>query len=298
MRRALLPILLLASACRSFDFERQEVYLRYRPDADVLDVVLAYQGVGATQDEEAVVAGTTATLQDIARGQRHFIVWDWPFDFDLDSIVEELQRKPRDPGDEYAGFQSALLEYQTHVEMTAARFLRDADGRLCLLQRLRCERGARLLQVLDLGLNAWVLEESGEDEPEITADVRTDALFLARARRGGSWARFDGLELEVSIPMTPEQAALQLERLVARTAASAPSEEALERLFEPLLALSVTGEELRLRFAPAADGWIRFTLPPDGERGYRPAVAERMGAALELPRGDLAAEVQRLKALP
>lgn len=305
--RLIVPVLFLLAACRSFEVQRQQVFLRYQPEEDVLDAVLVYEGVGATKEEH--VESTMATVAAIARGRRHIMIFDWMFDFDLEAMLERLRSETIDPEDEHGRSKQAFREYEPNISVIEARFLleegragedgeSEVGGCLCLLQRLRFEHASRLLHLLDLFVNEALLEEMGEgDGHEISGDPGTDALLFARAKRGGSWSRFDGAVLEVSVPMTPELAALQLEELVAGAASSPENGKVLAQFLAALSALQVTGDELSLRFAPAEDGWIRFKLA-DERREYHPGVAERLGRDGLAAAGDLEAEIQRLKSKP
>jgi hypothetical protein len=308
---SVVPVLFLLAACRPFEVQRQQVFLRYLPDEDVLDAVLVYEGVGAT--EENRVESTTEALAAIARGRRHFMIFDWLFDFDLEATLDELRQEPPHPEDEYAEAKRGFLAYERDISVVEARCLLDREneldgvreeadgdgdgGRLCLLQRIRFAHASRALRMLDLLLNASVLEEMSRKDAEMTGDPSADALFIARARRGGSWVRFDGAALEVSVPMTSELAAVQLKELIESAASSPENGRALGRFLDAVSAFQVTADELRLRFDPAEDGWIRF-LFVDERRGYRPTVAERLGREGLASAGDLEAEIQRLKAKP
>lgn len=294
MLRSTVPFLFLLVSCRSFDVQRQQVLLRYQPEVDVLDLVLVYEGVGAEKD----IDETTTTLAKIGKGQRHFLVWDWPFDFDLDAMRDKLRRQPVDPEDEWAGAARSFLEYEPSISVTESRFLLDekGGGRLCLLQRLRFDHATRALRLVDLASNALVLEGVGKNDAKLGEDPRTDALLFERARRGGEWARFDGHELVVSVPMTPERAAVQLKELVTHAVSRTEGDLDVDLFLAALSAVQVTGEELLLRFAPAEDGWIHFTL--SDHREYHPEVRERLGRDGAIPVENLADAVQRLKAKP
>ena len=233
------------------------------------------------------------------------MLFDWFLEYDIDELLHDMQSKPIDHEDEHAGSMRRFLEYESSISVDEARFLLDGTEKdeddepasLCLLQRLRFGRASQLLRCIDSYLNETMREVAGKEEGEIFGDPATDRLVVARATAGGSWTRFDGATLEVSVPMTSTQAASLLKELMA-TAGSSPEDfQSLAQFLEPLSSLQVTGDELRLRFAPAEDGWILFTFD-DERRGYRPDVANRLREDGLVVSGGLEAEVQRLKAKP
>jgi hypothetical protein len=287
-----LSSLFLLAACRTFDVEREQAFLRYRPDADVLDLVLVYDGVGAVSDSDADVSGAVSALQAIGQGGRHVLFFDWPFDFDVEKVVEDARRELQKPDSDASDIVRAFLDFESNLAFGAARFLTDEHGRLCMLQRLRIEHCSQGLRLLDRWVNLSLQRD--HDDAEGHAVLEGDALLFERARRGGSWARFDGTTLEVSYPMTPEAAA---KALVSLTENPSQKETPDRSLLRSLSAIYATGDELRLRFAPASDGWIAFEFA-DSSRSYRSAVAKKIAAPLVAPAGNLAAALRELKAQP
>ena len=294
-RTVLLLVVLLLAACRSFEVQRQQIFLRYEPESDVLDAVLVSEGVGAHGSKD--VDDTAKAVGSMGRGRRHFMVWDWPFEVDLDSAIASSKDKPLDRADPRAEFASQFLEYERNISVVDARFLLDDAHarRLCLLQRFRFEHAARVLHLIDVALNASLLQDSSRKEAVLTGDARTDERMLARARAGGSWARFDGKELEVTVPMSAEYAARQLGEYSKRLQASDRDWAVLAQIFDSLHSIRVTGEELVLRFAPEEDGWIHFTLHDD-ERSYDPALAERLARDSAIEAGRLEEAIRSVKA--
>jgi hypothetical protein len=283
-----LPVFLLA-ACRSFDVEREQVLLRYRPDVDTLDVVLVYDGVGAPGDTDESFDKAVHALRDIGGGRRRAMLYDWPFDIDLTEAIESTRKELSEESDtDPSDLARAFLDYEGNIRFDASRFLTDERGRLCLLQGIRIEHASQGLQLLERTINRELQRQCDDDEGQEDA---WEALAIQRARHGGGWVHFNGTTLEVSFPMTPETAA---KTLVSLTEDS----EAVERsLLRSLTALHVTGDEARLCFAPAADGWITFELA-DPERSYDPEVAGRIVSTLAVPAGSLGEALREFKAKP
>jgi hypothetical protein len=283
---ALLGLLLLVS-CRSFEFERQQMHLRYDPATDVLEAILVFEGVGAAKSAPAEIQKTTEVLTAIGRGRRRLLLLDWPIDFDLDQLASE----PEPEGELERGF----LAYQTGIRVLDARFVLDDTNGLCLIQRIEVRDVAAGLRLLDAALNAETLgnlaRPEGESYGGVLADPITRERMRARAESQGSWVRFDGATLVMTVPATPEQGAMHLRELAADD-----REHPWEAfVLDSLTSVQLDAGELRLAFAPAADGWIRFAFA-DGERRPHPIDADRL-----VPPGtaklDLEAEVARLKAL-
>lgn len=283
-----LVVFALLAACRSFDFERQQVFLRYSPETDVLDALLVYEGVGSTKGKPEETEKASRVLRAIGAGRRHVLLFDWPFDFDLEEIVKELDAEQE--------LQLRFLTYQPSIEVPEARFLLDERERLCLIQRVRVRDASAGLRLVDALTNRLLLEELSEsdrgDGSDLLDDPLTRELMRRRAEDQGVWARFDGTSLVVSVPMTPQAAATQLRQL--QTALSEHDAWKDAFLLDSLSGILVDGEGLRLTFAPAADGWIAFTRT-EPSYTYRPTVAEELARFGTLEKGDLASEIVRLK---
>src|SRR5262245_61576857 len=120
MRRVLVALFLLSGAlasCRTFDFQRQQVFLRYEPQKDVLDLVVAYEGVGSESEDPKEAVKTTETLTRASSGHRHVLFWDWPFDFDFDEMIAEIDRSN--------ATALQFLAIEKNIELTEHRFFLD-----------------------------------------------------------------------------------------------------------------------------------------------------------------------------
>jgi hypothetical protein len=284
IRRLAVLATLLCASCTSFEFQRQQILLRYQPESDVLDMLLVYEDVGANKADQA--DEDAETLARIAGGRRHFVLMDWPFDFDLEKILED----DLDPEDTLA---ERFRAFSGGIQVLGAAFARGAEDELCLVQRARIGNISSGLRLLDQLLNRWILAEEAQDPgawtEEFAGDQPMAELWLSRARGNGSWARFDAGSLAVSLPTTSRQAALSLAGLMEG------ADEDLIQLSHALSTLQITGEEARLTFVPAADGWIHFSFTFE-EREPWP-VEEELGEREPPALAPLADEIRRLKAL-
>lgn len=275
-----LAAICLVSSCASFQFEEQQVFLRYRPDTDVLDALLVYKGIGANEGKE--VPEDAETLARIGQGARHFILMDWFLEFDLDEILE----KEPDPEDVLA---KRFFDYAPNIRVLGARLVCDQGDRLCLLQRIQVIQASGGLRLLDAALNRAAIDDPHDVAEMFAEEPSVEELWLQRARANGTWARFDGGVLEVSIPMTPKAAARALQNLLE------DEDEDFRQVLQSLSEVRVTGDELLLYFAPGEDGWIRFEFRwPD--RKYARVITV-LAERIEIPAVDLALEIQRLLAL-
>src|ERR1700752_1088707 len=145
--RSLLALVLVCAlaSCASFQVRRQQIFLRYAPETDVLDALLVYETVGGRAgrglDQQKEDAKAAEVIGRIAKGRQHFLVWDWPFDADLPEIVETLDRE--DP------LAQRFLEFVDDIHMLESKLVRGAVGEPCLLQRIRIQNAATGLRLLD-----------------------------------------------------------------------------------------------------------------------------------------------------
>lgn len=277
---AALGTMLLAS-CTSFEFQRQQILLRYEPETDVLDALLVYEGVGANKANE--IAEDAAKLALIAGGRRHFVLLGWPFEFDLEDLVEDL-----DPEDTLA---ESFRAFVPDIHVVAVGFARGEEDELCLIQRVRIDHASTGLRLVDQALNRVILREE-EREPgswtrEFAPDAKMAELWLERARAGGSWIRFDGRAIVVSLPTTAREAALSLRKILET--------RDFVGISQGLTAVEISGAEARLRFDPAEDGWIqlRHTAKEHAQWSVAELLAERNLVAA----APLADELRRLMEL-
>lgn len=275
---------LVLAACADFNVQRKQIFLRYEPEADGIDVLLVSEGLQAGAKTDA------KRVQRILHGRRDFIVWSL-FELDVDREVEEQALHPIPPDEEDAELVKAWLAYQPNVVALEARALRDEahEGRLCLLQRARLGEGAKLLRLIDRVINDSFLREPHEDD-----DPKTSALVRSRAETGGSWVRFDGSALVVSIPMGAEGSAAALRACLTEAASTWPMDRSRAQILQSLSAVQVADGELRLTFAPGEDGWIRFVL--EDRETYDDGLECRLAALEPLETTPLEPEIERLMA--
>lgn len=278
----LLAAALLAS-CRAFEFESQQVLLRYSAESDALDVLLVYRGVGANTHDH--VENHAEQIARVVQGRRHFIVLDWMFDIDLEGVLE----KELDPED---GLAQRFRLFSAGIEVLGTSLVQDPQHRLCLLQRVRIDAASTGLRMTDEFVNRWVLEEEqrtpGRWAKTFADDPRVAELWLVHARANAPWARFDDVDLVVSFPTTPKQAASTLGDVLENP-------EDWKPIVAALSSLRIDGEEALFRFSPGSDGWIRFDFAfPDRDSW---PVEQELAKSLVLAKPGLDDEIHRLLAL-
>lgn len=296
----LLPaIVLLLCSCGAFAIEREQVLLRYRAETDVLDALLVCEGIGALEvpfkKEADEIEQAVQALQAMRAGRRYFKLG--PLELDLDQELElDAVAGSSDP---YLALGQRLQALLPGIELLEARILIDPEKGLCLVQRIRMREASAWLRLLDATINQSLLEGQYDDDmhKSLAEDPRTLELLRTRAQQGGSWARFDGGALAVSIPMTTASAARLLKKTLAAVAASEEVEEgSLADLLAPLSSIEVSGEELRLTFSPAEDGWMRCAIGKTS--GSAPeSVSAALGKIEPIRGGNLDGEVERWKLL-
>jgi hypothetical protein len=302
-RRLVLFLLLLAS-CSSFSMQHQEVFVRYRAHEDILDILIVYEGIGkgGAKVETAVQA-----LQGIHSGRRHFLIWGWYLELDLERVAGEKAEEV-EPGlqpplpvvleEQGYAVRNDLQAFLPNVEVLEARLLIDEQKGLCLVQRVRVRNALDGIRLLDESINLAVQMAFAQDDIDEfwTEDSRTLELLRTRVERGGGWLRFDGEVLDVSVPMTPRSAGRLVKETLGEIRRHPDGSRILGWILGPLESVSVTGEELRLRFAPGADGWIRWEIG-DGDIPEPESITEALTQIEPIPAGVLENETERLKFL-
>lgn len=273
---------LLLCACTTFDFTDQQILLRHDADEDVLEMVIAYEGLKASDRKG------TDVVDAIRGGRPHFILMGWPWEFDLPAILEE----EKESEDELV---QRALAFMAEIRVAEVQLFSD-NGRLCLLQRIIVPDVSKGLAILNDAANRAILEaerkEGGLGGSNFEdMDERTVELWVRHAREGRSWALFDGGALVVTVPLSAEGAA----RVLAEVA-QAEDDEGLSQVFDSLTELFVTGDEVRLRFTAGDDGWLRFSFDFT-DREYDSKLAEALAErGIEVEHADLAKELERMLA--
>lgn len=292
MLRWLVPLAFCLASCASFEVQKRQIFLRYLPQADVLDVLLVHEGLDSGRENAERAWELIASL---AHGKRFLALWGM-LEVDFDELTERAKQPAADPDGAFARLARDYLAYERNITVVEARLFYDKEGkRYCLAQRVRFAAASRGLALIDRAMNANTIEGVSDGNKNTSGDPGTDVLQLARARAGGSWARFEGTAVELSVPMTSEFAAQVLKQWLSDAAAPRAGDRVMSRLLESLTSFAVTGEELRLRFAPAADGWIALRFP-EGDVHRQPYESD--GPDGPVAKGRLSSEIERLKALP
>jgi len=257
----------------------------------VLDVLLVHEGIDAGREHVEKVA---SLVESLARGKRFLPIWE-VVELDVDAFIDKAKKEPTHPDEADEQLARSFAAYQENLTVVEARVLLDEEegGRLCLVQHARFARASRFMALLSEAMNALQIEGMSDGNKDTSGDPATDALQLARARAGGSWASFEGATLDVSVPMTREFAAGLLKKWLGDAEAPHPDDRVTRRLLASLSAFEVSRDELRLHFAPDDDGWIHFRFPES--EGYDKGVAEQLGRQTPLAKAKLSAEIERLK---
>jgi hypothetical protein len=238
-RAASMALLALAtSSCTTYGFEKQDLGLRHDVKADTVELVVVSRGLYETMGYSA-----ERIAQDAA-GARHVILMDFPFEFPLDKMQEDLRTSP-DP------LATRALAFLQGITVVKAGAWADPGGEPALFQRISIPHAAEGLALLSEWINRLCLEEEFQADMKKDWDARSAELFGAHVRAGKSWAALEEGKLVVRIPMSPEGAARCLEE-VLRT------DDSVLWFAHALSALSIEDGVATLTFAPDEDGWIRL----------------------------------------
>ncbi|TDJ66987.1 MAG: hypothetical protein E2O39_15490 [Planctomycetota bacterium] len=242
---------LLLSACASFRFESQAITLRPDPESDALIVEVLYRGVHASSDREDAAAKGAETIARLAAGRRHFIVFDWFFELDLDALeppadVTELERR--------------ALAFITGITVERSGLFVDEHDRLGAYQRFRIANFSAGLELANDAHTRLVLDLAAQGEQHPDVDDRTWELWQQRANAGGRWFVLDGDTIEYRAPLTSRALARLLEAAVRECLEEPDGASLFVGLLDALTEIAVDGELAVFRFEPGPDGRIHLDL--------------------------------------
>ena len=266
---------LALSSCATFRFQGQEIHLRHDVQADALEVGIAYLGLHA-RPEHVSESGTA--VRRIAGGERYLLLFDWPFELDVERIVaaaREDEAEPLGPNGERA------IELLDGISVVHAELFLDEQGRLCAWQHLRLSRIGDWMRLANDAVHDSILEAVREGELVDSTpllDERTRELWAASAAAREPWVRWEAGGLEIAVPATPATAA----RWLASALELEDSGEDSERLTlfadlaQSLTELRIEGDLLRARFGPDERSLVHLRLRR-WSWTYAPDVLESLG---------------------
>lgn len=252
IRTALVALATLTlAACASFRFESQAIDLRMDPESDALVVEILYRGVHAPPDKKDAVSKGAETVARLAAGRRHFIVYDWFFEVDLDAV---------EPSKEVTELERRALGLLAGITVERAGLFVDEEDRLGAYQRFRVANLGQGIALANAAHSALVQEivAKGEQDPDI--DDRTWDLWRERANAGGPWFVLDGDALEYRAPLTPRSVARLLEATLRECLKKPEDAGLIVTLLDAMTKLTVDGELAVFRFEPGADGRIHLEV--------------------------------------
>ena len=186
------------ASCENVAVQREEVWVRHDAQADRIDFLYLYDGVSAAGS----LPGAEAQVEALLEGKRRFGM-NWLYSFDL----EELDETATTPEDE------VLLE---GIAVEDAYAFRNEEGELSLTQHVRAIEAAKIVARLNEAIREWA-EKELEEEGGSGDEVERRLAWQRAIEEGWEFVRFDGPQLVVQFPVTPEDAA-ELRPELARAA--------------------------------------------------------------------------------
>jgi hypothetical protein len=247
---------LLSCACTRYGFERQEIGLHHDAPTDAVELVVVSHGLLETE------AASASVVAEVAGGKRHVILVDWPFEFPLDEMEEEL-RGSADP------LAARALRFVQGIAVAEAGVWVDQEGERSLYQRISLPHASEGLALLNEWINRSCLEEKSSESIARQWGAASGELFAAHVGAGKSWFSFEEGALVLHVPISPDGAARSLEELLRGVA---DEDEPLLSFAPALTALSVADGVATLTFGPDASGWVRLRLELSKDKSAQPWV--------------------------
>lgn len=278
----LLLLACLATACAPIHFTSQDVVLKHDQAHDVLDVLILYNEIerGEGGSGDGAESKTDEFTADVIKGKRHFMLFDWPLDFDLEKIKAD---PPMETG-AWAEWERECLARLDDVSVERSGFFRSERGRLSLFQVLRIQHVGRLVAVLDraLGLRTEECVAAGNLEQFLPHfDERTRELWAEWAKKKSRWLTLESGVLRIDLPMSSPSAARLLAEWTKECSEDKTGAALLACFLSPLTGISVTEERARVSWGTAGVP-ISFRYEVEGE--YRPGLSKSLEESGMVPK--------------
>lgn len=266
---------LLLAGCVQLDGQR--ITFRYLAEQDELQILLCYDGIHSSDQEE--ISKARKQLTGFMQGG-DFMLLDWPFHFDMGKFRENLAKEG-----EYTKEERRMVEALTSsVETTILGHYRDFDGRIGAAQLVVVKKASELLEAVNAWLSAKIIAGDVDQEWK-----RTAARMLEGAKRGEQWLRFDGHSIVMSAPVhLPEWQRFKGEQYVkllrdVRNRDGDDSESGLIQLLAMApLALIETPDRMTLRIGTKErPTTFRFRLRDTEKTGLDDAVLKLVPQSLD-----------------
>ena len=273
LRRAsaalVLALVALLASCTELDGQR--ISIRYDAAADVLHVLLHYDGIHEKNGDSPAAREQVPAF--LAGGD--VLLLDWFGHVEMKEIREEAEKEGTPPA-----MKAFLHALAGSVKARAVGHYRDPRGRIGAVQHVEVRDASVLVRKANAALNEGIL--SGHADPEWR---RTAARMEAGAREGRQWIFLDGHAVGITFAADPAEWAL-IRRKAVRDIAREFAEERRKEEGDPgpdgleEAPPGETPEAAALRIAEAERREAAARGAPPRDRGFGLAVLGRSPLAL------------------
>ena len=177
------------------------------------------------------------------RGEREFMIVDWPLHFKIDEWVGQAGESLKEPDSSTIDRRQArlLLQIAERISLVSHGLFLDEQQQLSGYQHFRVRDFGRVVDLLNQMISAAILDENakGELKPDEVFDSRSIQLMIQRAESGQPWFRLDADGITVDLPFSLETTRTGRRELFHELLKSDDDDEAFADLGAVLLA-SVT----------------------------------------------------------
>lgn len=271
------------TGCAAFEFQSQELRMRHDAENDSLDFTLLYLNVEASRDSSGSgllspsegqgrpdQESSVDVIEAMASGRRYFVVYDWPWVFDLDST--DIDEAVDDPVLE--ALRLAWKEVVDGVHVRRSMLFVDETGELGMFQAVSLEEASRRIGVLNAAVGTYLASEHesvrGLIQDEAGLSPETLERWKERGRQGQPWFVLAGGGFELRVPLSAEELARVIEALVSESAENPKIASGfVAPLAKAMTSLTHQDGLLTARFLPADGGWLnfRFERPAPSTKG-------------------------------
>lgn len=271
----------LATACAPIRFTSQDVILKQDQKHDVLDVLILYNDIENGEDTSRPNAESETDwfVSKVISGKREFMLFDWPFQVDLDELSQVHDQSPL-----WGDWRREGVELLRGISVERSGFFRSEKGRPSLFQHFRIRNASHLIALLDQSLRLSIQEsiELGTFEKSTPwLDKRTRELLTNLVMKKNRWLTLQDGVLTAEFPMTSQSAARVFAEVMRDSGSHKEDGRILNCLAARISEVSVAGDSTRLSWG-TKDSPMKFHFETEGP--YDSSLAESIIQSGHLPK--------------
>ncbi len=277
-------MLALSFGCAPIHYGEQELFLAHEAKADSLRLLIVYDAIQAqAQDHDDGSKTGRDFAAHVNSGRREFMIYDWPFHFDVDESLKSGDTAPGDRADPWNEWFRDLRVQAAGLKVVDSGYFAGSLGRLGMYQQLQIANANHLVLLFERSLHMWINDEvkSGQFELETPwLDARSRGMWIAMARDKQSWLSLKDGVLTADLPASNACTARMLAELTRSSAEKTVTARFIAGLCSHLSELKIADDRIVLRWNLNGPTW---TFSPPESQNYDGSLAESLRTSKALP---------------